>query len=422
MRILYVTQTFPPEPGSTQRPLKQAAWLRRLGHEVTVLTSMPSFPLGRVFPGYRGRLVMRERLEGVDVVRIPSLPAANRGLVRRTLSQLSFAAAATLAATLMRRHDLVIASVPYLMTETACLVAGRLRRSRVLLELRDLVPDNLTLVGLGRESLVFRLLDGWFRFVCRRVDLVAVPYERAAAMLAERGVAAERILMLPHAADAEQLDAADGREVRRRFGLEEKFVVLYAGSFSRYYGVPGLVRAAMALRRRGERIHLVLVGTGPEAAAARDLVRREGLDNVTLVGGVAPGEVGAYLQAADLFINPLVGESMPPYYHGQPTTKLCEYLMVGRPVVAVESQTVWGEFLERIGAGLGVAAGDAEALAEAIASFAAHPDQAAECGRRARSYAREHLERGAVVAAFERELLGRLRAVGGSEDGAGSGP
>ena len=80
MRILFLSQYFPPEPGAPAARVSELArsWVR-IGHEVTVLTAMPNHPTGVVPEAYRGRALVRERVEGIDVVRTWIYAAANKG-------------------------------------------------------------------------------------------------------------------------------------------------------------------------------------------------------------------------------------------------------------------------------------------------------------------------------------------------------
>jgi len=409
MKILYITQTFPPEPGSTQRPLKQAVCLHDLGHEITILTTMPYYPLGRIFKQYRGKVLIREKLEGIDVIRVWSVPAPNKGKIRRIISQVSFAIGAVITALWIAKPDLIIASVPPIGAEIAAVFVASLKRCWVLLELRDVIPDNLLLIGINRKSPLARILDAYFKLIYRWVDLIAVPGKNMIDTLKQRGVSSNRILLLPHAGDLEQLVHHDGQQVRQRFGLQDKFVVVYAGSFSRYYCVPHLVAAASYLQDKLRNVQLLLVGTGPDREKVGDIIRKTGQKNVTLAGSVAPDEIGAYLQAADLFLAPWVAEEPLSCYQDYLGTKVCEYLVVGRPVVALENYPVYGNLLRRIGAGTSVTARHPEKLADAIAFYATNRSEAIRCGNNARAYALTHLERKSVVKKFESELVKKLR-------------
>ena len=406
MDLLYLTQTLPPEPGPTVRPLRQAAALQALGHRVTILASMPYYPLGRTFPGYRWRLFRRERIEGVDVIRVWSLPAKNQGFFRRVASFASFSIAALVTGLSLRRFDLVIASVPNPLTGLAGLLIGRVRRAPILLELRDMLPDALQAIGYRPHSLVSRSLARYFRWIYRSVDLVAVPGAKMAERLEALGVPHHRILLLPHAADAERLQSGQGRPIREKYELNGTFVALYAGSFSSSYGVPELISAAGVLRTKLPQFRLLLVGAGPDRATVARLIREQGLTNVILADPVEPTEIRHYLQAADMFLSPSAMRSR--YYHDYLDTKACEYLTVGRPIVAVEREPVLGNILVEAGVGGHVAPGDTDALVDAITHFASDPQATRRCGENARRYASAHLDRRQVVGTFEAQLRGRL--------------
>src|SRR4051794_32441804 len=89
MRILYLTQGFEPEPHMV-KGLKFARALQAAGHQVTVVTGFPNYPQGRIYPGYRLKPIQRERIDGVNIVRLPLYPSHDTSSVRRSLTYLSF--------------------------------------------------------------------------------------------------------------------------------------------------------------------------------------------------------------------------------------------------------------------------------------------------------------------------------------------
>ena len=69
MKILFLTENFPPEVNAiASRVYERAVHWVRSGHEVTVITSFPNFPQGRIYPGYRQRLIQRETIAGIEVL------------------------------------------------------------------------------------------------------------------------------------------------------------------------------------------------------------------------------------------------------------------------------------------------------------------------------------------------------------------
>jgi putative colanic acid biosynthesis glycosyltransferase WcaI len=409
MKILYLSQSFPPEPGATARPLKQAVSLQRLGHDVTVVTSMPFYPFGRIYPGYRWKLVQRESVDGVRVFRIWSFPAPNVGVVRRLLSYGSFAAFSILAGLYQPQPELVIASVPNPGTDFAGLVIAWLRSARCIVEFRDFVAESLAPVGHAPDGLLVSIAAMYQRMVCRLADFIAVPNKSMVDLLCHRGVPPERVLYLPHAADA--MPPAEPQiidTIRNAMVEGDWFLALYAGSFGRYYRLDTLVQAARIISRREERVKLVLLGTGTERARIEQIIQSEGLTTLGLAGPVAPDAVAPYLQAANLLIAPLSLTNQEPG-SGFLYTKDCQYLLAGKPIIAVEPRPRLKLILEAIDAGTGVALDDAEGLVEALLWYANHPEEAVRHGRNGREYAERHLMRDDIVRTFDRELRLRLQ-------------
>ena len=400
MRILYITQAFPPEPGPTIRPLRQAVELQRLGHRVTILTTMPSAPLGVVWAEYRRRLVVRERLEGVDVVRVVSLASPNRGYARRALSWGSFAGAAALAGLAMPAHSTVMASVPHLGTELAGLVVARLRGGRFVLEVRDLLPDNLQLVGIESTSRLARVLRTYFAWVYARADIVVVAGRGMARCLEERGVPPSKILVLPHATDP----LPEGPAPVLVGGEAGALRALFCGSFSRYYALPTLVAAGRALEAADAHVQIFLMGTGRERHAIEQDLRARPCSRITLLPAVPPAEAPRWLQAADVLLAPCVFDAPVPHLVDYLTTKSAQSFGAGRALLAIEDQPVLRNVLAETGAGRTLPGGDPGAIAEALVAWAGDRRAVQAAGERARAYAEAHLQRDQVVAQFGEEL------------------
>ena len=163
MKILYISQYFPPEMGA---PAARAVELSRhwagAGHDVTVLTGFPNHPTGVVPREYRDkfrRLVVHEQTDGIHVVRSWLLPFPNRKAYERILNYCSFCISAASTGLFLSRPDVVIATSPQLLVGLSGWWVARWKRVPFVFEVRDLWPESLTAVGMGdADSLLQRCL------------------------------------------------------------------------------------------------------------------------------------------------------------------------------------------------------------------------------------------------------------------------
>ncbi|HEX2598728.1 MAG TPA: glycosyltransferase family 4 protein, partial [Terriglobales bacterium] len=179
MRILYVSQYFPPEMGAPAARVSELAqhW-SRAGHDVTVLTAFPNHPTGVVPPPYRGklrRLVLRERSANINVIRSWLLPFPNRKAYERILNYSSFCASAAITGTFIRRPDVLIATSPQLLVGLAGWAISRVKRVPFIFEVRDLWPESLAAVEMSHAgSPLSRILGAIAGFLYRNSEHIVV--------------------------------------------------------------------------------------------------------------------------------------------------------------------------------------------------------------------------------------------------------
>ena len=144
LKILFLSDHFYPEPSAPAAHVfeRAALWVSE-GHSVTVVTSAPNFPEGRVFPGYRNSWRTRETLKGIRVVRVKTYMARNEGSFRRTLDYLSYMVSSFLFAFGEERPDVVVSTSPHLFVAVAGVMHASLRRVPHVFELRDLWPATI---------------------------------------------------------------------------------------------------------------------------------------------------------------------------------------------------------------------------------------------------------------------------------------
>lgn len=331
MHILVLTDNFPPEVNApATRTYEHAREWVRAGHRVTVITCAPNFPQGRVFPGYRNRLVQRERLDGTDVVRVWSYIARNEGFLKRTLDYASYMVSATVAGVFVRA-DVILATSPQFFTAVAGGALGVLRQRPWVFEVRDLWPESIVAVGGMRPGPLVRALERWEMALYRRAARVVVVTEAFRERLVERGVPAEKIVVVPNGIDPAWFEArTDATALRRRLSLEGKFVVGYIGTHGLAHGLNFFLDLAPEVAHRWPQVHFLFVGDGAEKPRLVEEAQRLGLDNVTFHDLVPKERIPEFLSAVDIGLVPLRDR---PTFRTVLPSKIFEYAALGVPIL-----------------------------------------------------------------------------------------
>src|SRR5215208_6589146 len=160
MRILFLSHYFPPEVNApATRTFDHCREWAAAGHDVHVITCVPSHPAGVAFKGYRPGWYEREQREGITVHRVWTRLAPNAGIVLRTLNFLSFVPTAVWRALRLGPFDIIIGTSPQFFCAVATWIAAALKRTPWIFELRDLWPESIAAVGAARSYMPLRLLE-----------------------------------------------------------------------------------------------------------------------------------------------------------------------------------------------------------------------------------------------------------------------
>ncbi len=410
MRILYVSQYYPPEMGAPAARVSELAraWAR-LGHQVTVLTGFPNHPTGRVPPEYRRamrRLTITEQDEGVTVVRTWLAPLPNRKPLERIVNYGSFFASASLRGLFIQRPGVVIGTSPQLLVGLAGWAIARAMRCPFVFEVRDLWPESLLASGVGRQDSVFiRALDRLASFLYGSADhIVAVTPAMRDDLLAVRGLPEDKVSVITNGVDTGLFRPLDQEECRRALGLElRRFIVVYAGTIGMAHGLGMVLETARHLRERLPQALLILVGDGASREALERQARAGGLDNVRFCGQQPRERVPLFIGASDVCLVPLrradVFKTVIP-------SKMLEVMACARPVIlSVDGQA--RAILEDAKAGRCVRPEDAGALTDAVVDLAWRAGERERLGASGRACIERHYLRERLAGEYA-GLLARL--------------
>jgi len=349
-----------------------------------------------------GRIeVRRERLHGVRVDRVHTTGFAGGGLAGRLANYASYLAGAALRLLRMRRPDAVVSLTSPPMVPLLGLAAARLRSARAYNWAMDLYPDLAFALGVLRPgSFAGRTASFFSRLALRRSDCVIAIGEAMARRLTAAG--ARRVVVIHEWSDGRAIRPTPvaGHPLRKAWGWEGRFVILYSGVMGLAHDFDTVLAAAERLHDRPE-VRWAFIGSGARRDEVEGQVRQRGLPNVEFRPLLPRESIGESLTAADLHLvtlrDEVAGMLVPAKIYG--------VLAAGRPCLYVgPAGCEVAPLLEEGRCGVRVAVGDDAGLAQAVREYLGDEPRRVAEGERARRLFEERFDQPRAMAAF-RELL-----------------
>lgn len=418
MKILYISQYYPPEMGAPSARVSELArqWQRR-GHEVTVLTAFPHHPHGKKRPEDRGVLTRREEDHGIDVVRTYVFAARNAGFLLRIVSYLSFMLSAIVIGTFrVGKPDVVIATSPQFFTSIAGWWIALVKRAPFVFEVRDLWPESIVTVGAMRDSLAIRVLKrmaAWLYATCDQLVTVGDGYRRRIVELYD--VPEDKIKVVTNGVDLQlfQHDEKARRELREQHGWKDECVALYLGTHGMAHALDSVLESARRLAGKAP-VRFVFVGDGAEKEKLMQIASEAGLDNVEFHPPVQKDMVVKYYAAADLCLVPLRKVDL---FTDVLPSKLFEIMGMSKPIVlSVDGEA--RKVVEQAGAGVFVEPENDEQLAEALVRLYESSEERLRMGDSGRRFVERYYDRNVLADNY----LSLLQWVAQSQAGVASQP
>jgi glycosyltransferase involved in cell wall biosynthesis len=393
MRILAIYRHYHPDAAPYAPILKTLleAWATA-GHEVTVLAGQPTY--GRnLSPQPR-----EEALNGVRVVRFDLPSDASRKSWRRFAAYSAFLAKATWFATQHGEYDLVLGnSYPPVMMGATLRLIHRLTGIPYLYHCQDLHPESAALAGKLKSPTLMKALLGVERKTCDMASALVTLSEDMAETLAERGVSADRIHVIPNPAPSLAPTNADLPEVFRDLN---EFRVLYAGNLGDFQGLDVALDAAELMRERSD-VRWIFMGDGSARERLIARAQQRSLANVTFLPRQSAETAFAAAAASHLGVVSL----LPGVYQVAWPSKSLTYWAAGCPVLGIlEPQSRLATMIAEHSLGVvakartGIAV--ANAVLEAQAMIGQNPGRAA-----IRRFAEHRFGRRRILEAWDRLAL-----------------
>jgi colanic acid biosynthesis glycosyl transferase WcaI len=401
MRFLILTQYFSPEVGAPQTRLSAfARELIRRGHSVEVVTALPNYPGGKVFDGYRNRWNVCETIDGVRVHRTWVYASLGAGW-KRAVSFASFAITSPWGLRKCVRPDWIFVESPPLTLVLPAIVAARLWRVPVIMNVADLWPESVRALGLARSAFVLKVLEKLEQFAYVQSEMIsAVSDGVRQSLVREKGVPASKILLLENGVDPDIFrPQSPDEELKCTLGIQDQRIVLFAGTHGFAQGLEYALAAAKLLQN--ESIHFLFIGDGSAKASLVQLASQGHLRNVTFLPPVDPNDVARYFSIAECG---LACQRDVALLEGNRPAKLTSIMACGKPVIFA-GKGEGARLVEDARGGVVVQPEDALALADAIRNVISNPVSAAQMGRNGRAFVEQHFTWDSLVRGWLTQVL-----------------
>jgi len=389
MKILLINQAFvsPDEPGHT-RHFEMAKFLRARGHELAIVASDLNYQTGQRTVARKG-IFAEQVIEGVRILRAYIYPALHRSYFWRIISFFSFMFSSVWTALQVREVDLVMGTTPPIFQAVSAWAVAWIQRKPFLLEVRDLWPEFGVSMGVLTNPLLIALGRWLEKFLYVRATHILVNSPAYKEYIIGKGVPEKKITYIAYGTDVDMFNPqVDGSSIRSELGLQDKFVVLYAGALGQANDIDTILRAAQRLNGQ-DKIRFVLFGDGKERPWLQSEAERMRLSNIIFAGVRAKKDMPLVVASADVCLAIL--QDIPMFRTTYPN-KVFDYMAAGRATVLV-IDGVSRDLIESSNGGVFVQPGNDELLAKTILELSEDSQRVKQMGANARDFLVKYLDR-----------------------------
>ncbi len=299
MKLLFLTDNFPPETNAPARRTHEHCreWVKK-GVEVTVITTAPNFPFGKVYKGYKNKFYQTEIIDGIKVIRVWSYMTQNQGVFLRVLDFLSFSITSFWVG-LFVKTDLIVATSPQFFTAISGYFLSVFKRRPWVMEIRDLWPVFIDALGIiSKKAILYKMLESAEMLLYKKSTSIIVVTDSFKKNLVERNIPSEKIAVFKNGVVSDFFTPQEKNiELIKKLKLENKFIVGYIGTFGLAHQLDFILDCAKKIK---EDIYFVFVGSGAEQVNLYNKKENEKIDNVIFLPPVEKSEIKKYISIIDV--------------------------------------------------------------------------------------------------------------------------
>ncbi|MBL1215443.1 MAG: glycosyltransferase family 4 protein [Ignavibacteriae bacterium] len=340
LHILFLTHYFTPEVNApANRTFEHARrWVNDA--DVTVLTNFPNHPDGQIFEDYKNKLVQKENINGINVVRIWTFITPNEGFVLRTLNFLIYMFGAILYTLFSRiKFDVVIATTPQFFCGLAGKYISKIKRKPFILELRDLWPESIIAVGAIKNKTIIKILENIELNLYKSAKKIISVTRSFKENLVSRGIEKSKIEVMFNGVSFDVFtNGAAIKDTELNNYLNSGFSIGYIGTIGLAHSIFTLVKAAEKLK--DSNVNFIIVGSGAQRANIEREIKAKNLTNIKVFPIQSKDQIPSIINKLDIFC---VHLKKDPLFKTVIPSKLFEGMAMKKPIligVDGESRTI----------------------------------------------------------------------------------
>jgi len=332
LKVLFLTQYFPPETGAPQNRLHSLAnYLSDFGAEVSVLTAMPNYPKAEVYEGYQGKTYLKEEDGKLTIHRSWIYVSKSKGVVPRLLNYFSFVFTALWIGMIkIKKHDVIICESPPLFLGITAMLLKLFKGSKLVFNVSDLWPESAEKLNIINNKFLLGISYQLESLIYRKSNLVSGQTQGIITNINERFPDIPTHL-IRNGIDTKQFNVrGNGKLFRAKHQIsEDAFVIAYAGIIGHAQGLEIITEAAKQFLNE-KKIVFMMVGDGPVKNELMEIAQKFNLNNIKFINSVPRKEMPDVIDACDCYVTPLRKNDL---FLGAIPSKIFEPLYFGKPVL-----------------------------------------------------------------------------------------
>lgn len=403
MKILFLTQYYPPEIGAPQNRLHElAVRLRAHGVEVEVLTALPNYPKMEIQEAYKNGKNREEIIDSIPVHRSWIYVSKSKGILSRLLNYFSFVWSSYWRGRKLGKYDFLLVESPPLFLGYSAMRLAKKMNAKLIFNVSDLWPESAEKLGIVTNKRLLKLAYNLEATCYQRATLITGQTEGIVKDIQQRFPEAS-LYWLPNGVDVDfyDPDKVKPTNFREKNGFTSQDVLFfYGGILGHAQGLEVIVHAANELKDQVN-IQFIMQGSGPEKDKLMKLKEDFKLINVHFLDPVSKLEMPGIVKAVDVALVPLKNL---PLFQGAIPSKVFEALSMKKPLLLGVDGEARKHFIEKAEAGLFFEPENAIELAKQAKILALDESKRRVMGDNARKYVELQFNRNKLAASFLEKL------------------